>query len=113
HSLLHRPQGMILLTGPTGSGKTSTLYAALTLIRSPKKNIITVEDPVEYQLAGVNQVPINSKAGVTFASGLRSILRQDPNVIFVGEIRDDETANIAIEAAQRGHLALRTDHTIA
>src|SRR5262249_52620598 len=85
-ALLSRPQGMILVTGPTGSGKTSTLYAGLNWLRSPIKNIITVEDPVEYQLPGINQVPINPRAGVTFASGLRSILRQDPNVVLVGEV---------------------------
>ena len=110
-SLLRRPQGMILVTGPTGSGKTSTLYAALNWLKSPVKNIITVEDPVEYQLTGINQVPINARAGVTFASGLRSILRQDPNVVLVGEVRDQETANIALEAAQTGHLLLSTLHT--
>jgi type IV pilus assembly protein PilB len=108
---LARPQGMILVTGPTGSGKTSTLYAALNAIKSPTNNIITLEDPIEFQVAGVNQMQINTRAGVTFASGLRSILRQDPNVILVGEIRDQETANIALEAAQTGHLLLSTLHT--
>lgn len=98
--LLLRPQGMILVTGPTGSGKSSTLYTALNWVKSPTTNIITVEDPIEYQLDGVNQVQINPKAGVTFATGLRSILRQDPNIILVGEIRDQETAGIALEAAQ-------------
>jgi type IV pilus assembly protein PilB len=110
-SFLARPQGMILVTGPTGSGKTSTLYAALNSIKSSTNNIITIEDPIEVQLAGVNQMQINARAGVTFASGLRSILRQDPNVILVGEIRDRETADIAIGAAQTGHLILSTLHT--
>jgi type IV pilus assembly protein PilB len=109
--MLSRPQGMILVTGPTGSGKTSTLYTSLNWVKSPTKNIITVEDPIEYQLDGVNQVQINPKAGITFAAGLRSILRQDPNVILVGEIRDQETAGIALEAAQTGHLLLSTLHT--
>lgn len=109
--MLSRSQGMILVTGPTGSGKSSTLYTALNSVKSPAKNIITVEDPIEYQLDGVNQVQINTKAGVTFAAGLRSILRQDPNAIFVGEIRDRETAAIALEAAQTGHLLLSTLHT--
>lgn len=110
-SLLLRPQGMILVTGPTGSGKSSTLYTALNWVKSPTNNIITVEDPIEYQLEGVNQVQINTKAGMTFAGGLRSILRQDPNIILVGEIRDQETAGIALEAAQTGHLLLSTLHT--
>ena len=110
-SMLSRAQGMILVTGPTGCGKSSTLYTALNWVKSPTKNIITVEDPIEYQLEGVNQVQINPKAGVTFAAGLRSILRQDPNVIMVGEIRDHETAAIALEAAQTGHLLLSTVHT--
>ncbi len=109
--MLSRPQGMILVTGPTGSGKSSTLYTALNWVKSPTKNIITVEDPIEYQLDGINQVQINTKAGVTFAAGLRSILRQDPNIILVGEIRDQETAGIALEAAQTGHLLLSTLHT--
>lgn len=110
-SFIARPQGMILVTGPTGSGKTSTLYAALNAIKAPTNNIITLEDPIEFQVPGVNQTQINPRAGVTFASGLRSILRQDPNVILVGEIRDQETANIALEAAQTGHLLLSTLHT--
>src|ERR1700730_15624243 len=110
-TLLHRPQGMILVTGPTGSGKSSTLYTSLNWLKSGTNNIITIEDPIEYQLEGVNQVQINTKAGVTFAGGLRSILRQDPNIIFVGEIRDQETAGIALEAAQTGHLLLSTLHT--
>jgi type IV pilus assembly protein PilB len=110
-SLLSSPQGMILVTGPTGSGKSSTLYTALNWLKSGTNNIITIEDPIEYQLEGINQVQINTKAGVTFAGGLRSILRQDPNVIFVGEIRDQETAGIALEAAQTGHLLVSTLHT--
>jgi type IV pilus assembly protein PilB len=110
-SFLSRPQGMILVTGPTGSGKTSTLYSALSSIQSAANNIITLEDPIEMQIAGVNQMQVNPKAGVTFASGLRSILRQDPNVILVGEIRDQETADIALGAAQTGHLLLSTLHT--
>jgi type IV pilus assembly protein PilB len=105
------PQGMILVTGPTGSGKSTTLYAALNLLRSPGRNIITVEDPVEYMLDGINQVQVNSKAGLTFASCLPSILRQDPDIIMVGEIRDGETAEIALKAAQTGHLVLSTLHT--
>ncbi len=109
--LLNLPQGMILVTGPTGSGKTTTLYSCLNVLRSRSLNIITVEDPVEYQLDGVNQVQVNEKAGRTFAASLRSILRQDPNVIMVGEIRDTETAEIALRAAQTGHLLLSTMHT--
>jgi type IV pilus assembly protein PilB len=105
------PQGMILVTGPTGSGKSTTLYSSLLLIRRPSINIITVEDPVEYAVAGLNQVQVNTKAGLTFASCLRSILRQDPNVIMIGEIRDKETAEIALKAAQTGHLVLSTLHT--
>jgi len=110
-SFIARPQGMILVTGPTGSGKTSTLYTSLNSITSSSNNIITLEDPIEVQLAGVNQMQINAKAGVTFAGGLRSILRQDPNVILVGEIRDKETAEIALQAALTGHLLLSTLHT--
>jgi len=109
--ILDRPQGMLLVTGPTGSGKTTTLYAALHQLRSPSVNIITVEDPVEYMLEGANQVQVNAKAGLTFAKSLRSILRQDPNIIMVGEIRDGETAEIALKAAQTGHLVLTTVHT--
>jgi type IV pilus assembly protein PilB len=108
---LSNAQGMLLVTGPTGSGKTSTLYSVLGSIRSTTNNIITLEDPIEMQIAGVNQMQINARAGVTFASGLRSILRQDPNVILVGEIRDQETADIALAAAQTGHLLLSTLHT--
>ncbi len=110
-SLIHSSYGMILLTGPTGSGKTTTLYATLNLLSSPEKNIITIEDPVEYLLPGINQVRVNPKAGLTFASGLRSILRQDPDIIMVGEIRDRETADIAVRAATTGHLVFSTLHT--
>lgn len=106
-----QPQGWILVTGPTGSGKTTTLYATLNGIKDETKNIVTVEDPIEYQLEGINQVQINPKAGLTFASGLRSILRQDPNVILIGEIRDAETAQIAMQASETGHLVLSTLHT--
>ncbi len=109
--LLTRTNGIILVTGPTGSGKTTTLYAALNRIHTEEKNIITVEDPVEYQLKGVGQIHVNPRIGLTFASGLRSILRQDPDVIMVGEIRDYETAEIAIQASLTGHLVLSTLHT--
>jgi type IV pilus assembly protein PilB len=110
-SLIRRPTGAILVTGPTGSGKSTTLYAALTEINRPEINIITVEDPVEFRLGGVNQVQINARAGLTFAAALRSILRSDPDVVMVGEIRDGETAKISIEAALTGHLVLSTLHT--
>ncbi len=110
-SLIAKPYGIILITGPTGSGKTTSLYAILNRLNKGDVNIITVEDPVEYQLAGVNQVQINPKAGLTFATGLRSFLRQDPDIIMVGEIRDEETARIAIHAALTGHLVLSTLHT--
>ncbi|MCH2142890.1 MAG: GspE/PulE family protein [Phycisphaerales bacterium] len=109
--LLGKPHGIVLNTGPTGSGKTTTLYASLTRIFDPSKKIITIEDPVEYELAGINQIPVNPKRGLTFASGLRSILRQDPDVVLVGEIRDGETADIAIRSALTGHLILSTLHT--
>ena len=109
--LVSMPQGMLLVTGPTGSGKSTTLYSALNLLRKPTVNIVTVEDPVEYVLPGVNQVHVNKRAGLTFATCLRSILRQDPNVIMVGEIRDLETAEIAMKAAQTGHMVLSTLHT--
>jgi type IV pilus assembly protein PilB len=109
--IIQRPTGAILSTGPTGSGKSTTLYAALTEINRPEINIITVEDPVEYRLAGLNQVQINPRAGLTFAAALRSILRSDPDVVMVGEIRDSETAKISIEAALTGHLVLSTLHT--
>ncbi|HEX7354118.1 MAG TPA: ATPase, T2SS/T4P/T4SS family [Mycobacteriales bacterium] len=106
-----KPYGMILVTGPTGSGKSTTLYATLNIVSTPEKNVITVEDPVEYRLPGVNQVQTNVKAGLTFASALRSILRADPDVVLIGEIRDHETAQIAIEASLTGHLVLTTLHT--
>ena len=109
--LVKRPTGAVLVTGPTGSGKSTTLYAALAGINNPEINVITVEDPVEYRLAGINQVQINTRAGLTFATVLRSILRSDPDVIMVGEIRDVETAKISIEAALTGHLVLSTLHT--
>lgn len=111
NSLIRKPYGIILVTGPTGSGKTTTLYAALSEINSPEINIMTIEDPVEYQIPLLRQTQINPKAGLTFASGLRSILRQDPDVIMVGEIRDLETADIAIQAALTGHLVFSTLHT--
>ncbi|MFE5410711.1 GspE/PulE family protein [Microbacterium sp. NPDC056569] len=106
-----KPHGMILATGPTGSGKSTSLYTALRSIANPKINVITVEDPVEYRIAGINQVQVNNRAGLTFATALRSILRSDPDVVLVGEIRDFETANISIEAALTGHLVLSTLHT--
>jgi len=109
--LIARPNGIILVTGPTGSGKTTTLYGALSRINATDKNIITIEDPVEIQLKGIGQIEVNSKVGLTFANGLRSILRQDPNVILVGEIRDVETAEIAIQASLTGHLVFSTLHT--
>jgi general secretion pathway protein E len=110
-TLITKPYGMILVTGPTGSGKTTTLYGALDKINSPDKKIITIEDPVEYQLFGVNQIHVKPAIGLTFAAGLRSIVRQDPDVIMVGEIRDAETAEIAIQAALTGHLVFSTLHT--
>ncbi len=109
--IISQPYGMVLISGPTGSGKTTTLYSALTRLNTPARNIITVEDPVEYHLRGVNQVQVNVKAGLTFANALRSILRQDPNIILIGEIRDKETAQIAIESALTGHLVFATIHT--
>jgi general secretion pathway protein E len=111
NALIHRPHGILLVTGPTGSGKTTTLYAALDKINTPDKKIITVEDPVEYQLKGVNQIPVKPKIGLSFASGLRHIVRQDPDVIMVGEIRDLETAEISIQASLTGHLVFSTLHT--
>ncbi|RMD86384.1 MAG: type II secretion system protein GspE [Candidatus Dadabacteria bacterium] len=110
-NLITRPHGIILVTGPTGSGKTTTLYACLTRINKPSLNILTVEDPIEYQLDGIGQMQVNPKINFTFASGLRSILRQDPDVVMVGEIRDIETAEIAIQASLTGHLVLSTLHT--
>ena len=109
--IIEKPHGILLVTGPTGSGKTTTLYAALNKLYRPEKKIITIEDPVEYQLNGINQIPVNKKRGVDFATGLRSILRQDPDVIMVGEIRDSETADIAIRSALTGHLVFSTLHT--
>ncbi len=106
-----KPYGMILVTGPTGSGKSTTLYATLNIVSKPEVNVITVEDPVEYRLPGINQVQVNNKAGLTFAAALRSILRSDPDVVLIGEIRDHETAQIAVEAALTGHLVLATLHT--
>ncbi len=110
-SAITRPHGMVLVTGPTGSGKSTTLYTALQEVANPRVNVITVEDPVEYRMAGINQVQVNTRAGLTFQSALRSILRSDPDVVLVGEIRDFETANISIEAALTGHLVLSTLHT--
>ncbi|HYE88934.1 MAG TPA: GspE/PulE family protein, partial [Vicinamibacterales bacterium] len=107
---IKEPYGMVLVTGPTGSGKTTTLYAALSEIQSPEDKIITIEDPVEYQLRGITQIPVNEKKGLTFARGLRSILRHDPDKIMVGEIRDPETAQIAIQSALTGHLVFTTVH---
>jgi general secretion pathway protein E len=109
--VVSRPHGIVLVTGPTGSGKTTTLYGAIEMIRTGREKILTVEDPVEYELAGVPQVPVNEKVGVTFAAALRSLLRQDPDIILVGEIRDAETAQIATQAALTGHLVLSTLHT--
>ncbi|MBP2240595.1 type IV pilus assembly protein PilB [Cytobacillus eiseniae] len=109
--MIEKPTGIVLLTGPTGSGKSSTLYAALNRLNSEEVNIITVEDPVEYQLEGINQIHVNANVGMTFATGLRAILRQDPNIIMVGEIRDKETAEVAIRASLTGHLVLSTLHT--
>lgn len=109
--MIEKPTGIVLITGPTGSGKSSTLYAALNKLNSEEVNIITVEDPVEYQLEGINQIHVNSNVGMTFAAGLRAILRQDPNIIMVGEIRDKETAEVAIRASLTGHLVLSTLHT--
>src|SRR6266568_116557 len=106
-----RPYGMILVTGPTGSGKTTSIYAVLKILNIREKNIATIEDPVEYEIKGINQIQVNTKTNLTFAAGLRSILRQDPDIIFVGEIRDEETADIAINSAMTGHLVLSTLHT--
>ncbi|MDO6784683.1 type II secretion system ATPase GspE [Neptunomonas phycophila] len=109
--LLAQPNGIILVTGPTGSGKTTTLYASLSMINDRSRNILTVEDPVEYALEGIGQTPVNTKSGMTFAKGLRAILRQDPDVVMIGEIRDPETAQIAVQASLTGHLVLSTLHT--
>ena len=110
-SVLKQPNGIVLVTGPTGSGKTTTLYAALTTLNDQSRNILTVEDPIEYGLDGVGQTQVNSKVGMTFAAGLRAILRQDPDIVMVGEIRDGETAQIAVQASLTGHLVLSTVHT--
>jgi len=107
---IHEPYGMVLVTGPTGSGKTTTLYAAINEIKNDEDKIITIEDPVEYQVRGITQIPVNEKKGLTFARGLRSILRHDPDKIMVGEIRDQETAQIAINSALTGHLVFTTVH---
>jgi len=109
-SAYEKPYGMIIASGPTGSGKTTTMYAVLKILNSRDINITTIEDPVEYDMEGVNQIQINPKTGLTFATGLRSIVRQDPNIILVGEIRDSETANIAVNSAMTGHLVLSTMH---
>jgi len=106
-----KPHGMVLVTGPTGSGKTTTLYTILSMLNTPKVNVITIEDPIEYRLPRVNQSQVNQKIGYTFATGLRAFLRQDPDIIMVGEIRDQETAEIATHAAMTGHLVLSTLHT--
>lgn len=111
NQILAQPYGMVLVTGPTGSGKTTTLYTILQELNQIEKNVITIEDPVEYKLKGINQMQVNTKAGLTFASGLRSVLRQDPDIVMVGEIRDSETAEISIRAAITGHLVLSTLHT--
>jgi type IV pilus assembly protein PilB len=107
----NRAHGSVLITGPTGSGKSTSLYGALIELNTPEKNIITIEDPVEYQIKGITQVQVNNKAGLTFASGLRSMMRADPDIIMVGEIRDRETAQIAVEGALTGHMVLSTLHT--
>jgi general secretion pathway protein E len=109
--LVSSPNGIILITGPTGSGKTTTLYAILSSINSPDINIITIEDPIEYQINGISQIQVNPKIDLTFARGLRSIVRQDPDVVLVGEIRDHETAEIAVQSALTGHLVFSTLHT--
>jgi general secretion pathway protein E len=109
--MISKSHGIFLVTGPTGSGKTTTLYAALTRLNNREKNIITVEDPIEYQLSGVGQIQVNPKIHLTFAAGLRSILRQDPDIIMVGEIRDGETAEIAVQSALTGHMVFSTLHT--
>src|SRR5262249_18130507 len=111
HRVLDLPHGIVLVTGPTGSGKTSTLYTALNEINDSVRKIITIEDPIEYQLKGINQIQVSEKAGLTFARGLRSILRHDPYVILIGEIRDQETAQIAVQASLTGHLVFSTLHT--
>ena len=109
--MLSSPYGIIFVTGPTGSGKSTTLYTALSELNTERVNIVTVEDPVEAELEGVNQIQVNNRAGITFASALRAILRQDPDIIMIGEIRDEETANIAVQASITGHLVVSTLHT--
>lgn len=111
HSMVNRPHGIVLVTGPTGSGKTTTLYAALAEVDRRERNIMTIEDPIEYDFEGISQTQVNTKAGMTFARGLRAILRQDPDVVLIGEIRDSETADIAVQASLTGHLVLSTLHT--
>jgi type IV pilus assembly protein PilB len=110
-SAIKEPHGMILITGPTGSGKSTSLFSILTILNTPEVNISTIEDPVEYKIPGVNQTQTNSKAGMTFANGLRALLRQDPNIIMIGEVRDVETADLAVQSALTGHLVLTTLHT--
>jgi len=109
--ILHRPHGIVLVTGPTGSGKTTSLYAGLSELNDASRNILTVEDPIEYNIEGIGQTQVNNKADMTFARGLRAMLRQDPDVVMVGEIRDSETADIAVQASLTGHLVLSTLHT--
>ena len=111
HEIVHKPHGIFLVTGPTGSGKTTTLYSSLAELSTRTINILTVEDPIEYNLSGIGQTQVNSKADMTFARGLRAILRQDPDVVMVGEIRDLETAEIAVQASLTGHLVMSTLHT--
>ncbi len=111
NAAVKKPYGMILATGPTGSGKTTTLYTIIKILNTPEVSIVTIEDPIEYSIEGIDQIQVNARTGITFASGLRSILRQDPNIIMVGEIRDEETAGIAVNAALTGHLLLSTLHT--
>jgi type II secretory ATPase GspE/PulE/Tfp pilus assembly ATPase PilB-like protein len=108
---IKKPHGMILVTGPTGHGKTTTLYSILHILNTPKVNITTIEDPIEYEVASINQTQVNAKAGVTFANGLRALLRQNPDIIMIGEIRDNETADIAVHSALTGHLVLSSLHT--
>src|SRR5690606_34564017 len=106
-----QPNGIVLMTGPTGSGKSTSLFSILTILHRPNVNISTIQDPVEYKIPGVNQTQTNEKAGMTFANGLRALLRQDPNIIMIGEIRDSETANLGIQAALTGHMVFSTLHT--
>ena len=111
HRNIKKPNGMLLVTGPTGCGKTTTLYTVMDIINTPEVNISTVEDPIEYRMPRVNQTQVNPKIGLTFANGLRALVRQDPDIIMVGEIRDNETASLAVNAALTGHLVLSTLHT--